>query len=113
MKPLQSLLQLLDGKKTYGTALAMVVFAGLGYYLKFLTYQDAANYLFAAFTLIGGRSVLQKLIDAVVNYTPVIVHQHIIQDNSQAIPIVTPIETIVPKTEIVLQPAEVVTQQVI
>ena len=113
MTPFQKLIQFMEGKKTYATAGAIVAYAGLGYYLQFLSSQEATNYLFAAFTLIGGRSAMQKLIDSIVNYTPVIVHQHILQDTSVAVPVVSSVETLVPKTDVYLQPSETVTQQVL
>lgn len=50
----------LQGKKTYLTALGMIVYALLGLYLGYLTQQQAAMYIFAALGMIGFRSAMNK-----------------------------------------------------
>lgn len=51
----------LNGKKMYITAALILIYAGIGYFLKFLDAQSAINYVWSALGLIGLKSALTKL----------------------------------------------------
>lgn len=58
---MKKLWESLQGKKTYLTAGAMIVYAGLGLVLNYLDATKAAEIFFAALALVGVKSAITKL----------------------------------------------------
>jgi len=58
------MLKLIDGYKTYGVAVATVLFGIIGMYLKVFGAQQGIGYILSGLALIGGRSAVAKLINS-------------------------------------------------
>ena len=58
---MQQFLIWINGKKTYLTAIGMLVYAVLGWALNFLTPQAAMDIIWAALSLVGIRSAIAKV----------------------------------------------------
>lgn len=76
---MQELLKILDGKKTYTACIFSVVIAGVGYYLKVITFVELVGVVMAAITFIlnrsGNKADVQKVLTATTEQTGVIKEQ--------------------------------------